>query len=112
MSGTGQNNNPTGKGGFVDNPQNIIKDRPDYWEKMTTILQRLSNMDPDDLEAYKPKTSKEALVKRMVIEGDYKEVFNRIDGKVPDKVEHMGKDGEAIENKVLIEFVDAVSKED
>ncbi len=63
---------------------------PEYWSRMGTILQRLSNLSPEDFDNYKCKNMKEKMVYEMLIKEDYKEVFDRIDGKAKQTIEQTG----------------------
>lgn len=91
--------NPDGNGGFGDNPENINRTGANaYWCQMKTILQRLANLSPDEFNNYQPKTMKEKIAMKMLEKEDYKEVFDRIDGKAKQTIENIG------ENKTVLTF--------
>jgi len=81
--------NPTGKGGFKDHPESIHPN-VDYWSQMKTILQRIGNLSPDEFTNYQPISMKEKMVYEMLKKNDYKEVFDRLDGKAKQTIEQMG----------------------
>ena len=83
--------NPTGKGGFGDNPQNR---NPGGWNKENTIsyqYRRFLNMTPEELEewAKTPKSERTVamdLAYKRILEGrtslaDIKEITDRTEGK-------------------------------
>lgn len=88
------NRNPTGKGGFVDNPQNR---NPGGWNKKTSIsynYNRIIRMSDEELEAFVPKSQAEKIALKRVKEMQddniaskgsalavTKEVTDRIEGK-------------------------------
>jgi len=89
--------NPTGKGGFGDNPQNR---NPGGWNKENTIsyqYRRFLNMTPAELEEW-AKTPKEErtvamdLAYKRVLEGrnslaDIKEITDRTEGRAPQAID-------------------------
>ena len=81
--------NPDGKGGFGDRPEDINKDgRPEWTATFGTIYNKLLAMTPEELADYQPKTGKEALCKKVVLEKeDYKEIADRVYGKAKQTVE-------------------------
>jgi predicted component of type VI protein secretion system len=80
------NNNPTGKGGFADNPQNISGG---MWSKDTSIsywYNKLIRLDLQEFEEFKPKTMAQQLAYKAIIESKdelnyLKEVTDRTEGK-------------------------------
>ena len=95
MPKKGDVNNPTGKGGFGENPENRS---PGGWKKEESIpwLQnRFGRMQLDELEAYEPQTTFEAAARNAVLKAagalDYlKEVTDRTSGKSQQYIEHTG----------------------
>jgi hypothetical protein len=98
--------NPEGKGGFSDHPENINKDGPPHWtDTFGTIYNKLLAMTPEALEAYEPKTGKEALCKKVIKDKeDYKEIADRIDGRPKQTVETDNK--HTVTQPIKIEFED------
>lgn len=86
MPKEGDVNNPTGKGGFGDNPQNKANGR---WSKDTSIsywYNHLIRLDIRDFETFEIKTIAQQLAYNAIIEakdelGYLKEVTDRTDGK-------------------------------
>ena len=86
MPKEGDVNNPTGKGGFGDNPQNKANGR---WSKDTSIsywYNHLIRMNISEFDIFKPETMAQQLAYNSVIEakdelGYLKEVTDRTDGK-------------------------------
>lgn len=89
-------NNPLGKGGFGDNPQNINmngrpknEESPSYW-----LRKYLSEIDPKTVDG---KIRLQQLAERLAIEAfkgeswAMKEVFDRLDGKAPQTIKHDGQ---------------------
>lgn len=81
--------NPEGKGGFQERPEDINRDGPPEWTaRFGTIYNKLLAMTPDELNDYEPKTAKEALCKKVIIEKeDYKEIADRVDGRAKQTIE-------------------------
>jgi len=86
------NNNPTGKGGFVDNPQNInIGGRPKKY--LTELLELIGS----EIEPKSGKTFKELVSRRAWIDalnGDQRAIefiFDRIEGKAEQPLKHSGE---------------------
>lgn len=90
---TPQERNPTGKGGFGDNPENR---NPGGWKKENTIsyqYNRFLNMSPADLKAYATTPEKDRTVamdiayQRVIASRkslmDVKEITDRTEGKAP-----------------------------
>jgi hypothetical protein len=79
-------NNPTGKGGFGDNPQNKANGR---WSKDTSIsywYNHLIRLDLEEFEAFEPTTMAQKLALNAIIESKdelnyLKEVTDRTEGK-------------------------------
>lgn len=62
----GNNANPTGKGGFGDNPQNRSNGK---WKKENSVsyqYNRMLAMTTDELKDFKPTTNAEAIAKRRL----------------------------------------------
>lgn len=89
------NLNPTGKGGFGDNPQNR---NPGGWDKRGSISYQynlLMRMTPEQLKEYKPETvAQEIALARIKAAksgdkglNDTKEVTDRTEGKAPQSVD-------------------------
>lgn len=86
MPKEGDVNNPTGKGGFGDNPQNKANGR---WSKDTSIsywYNYLIRLDIKDFEDFEITTIAQQLAYNAIIEakdelGYLKEVTDRTDGK-------------------------------
>lgn len=97
MAGKGGNHNPTGKGGFGDNPQN----RGDgSWDKTMVFsyqYRRFMNMTITELEEYSrlPKSERtvvEDLAYQRVLAArtslkDVKEITDRVEGKPKQSIE-------------------------
>jgi len=101
MAGTGQSNNPTGKGGFQEHPEN----RSDGgWKKEDSITYQynfLLRMTPDELAEYVPITAAQKIAYSRVTAAmkenglpDTKEITDRTEGKPVQQVK-LGGDGEA-----------------
>ena len=78
--------NPTGKGGFKDNPQNIGKG---HWDKTMSISYnqaKFLKMDRDEFDKFEPITLAEQIAYNSVLKsvedlGYQKEVADRTEGK-------------------------------
>ncbi len=89
-------NNPLGKGGFADNPQNINKNgRPKNEESPTYWLRKfLNEVDPRTEDG---KLRIQQLAEKLAVEAfkgeswAMKEVFDRLDGKAPQTIKHDGQ---------------------
>lgn len=98
--------NPTGKGGFGDNPQNR---NPGGWDKTQSIsyqYNRLMRMEPDELDEFVPETVAQKVAKQRITEmmednnetkggalQVTKEVTDRVEGKAPQTVDISNPDG-------------------
>lgn len=101
--------NPTGKGGFGDNPENR---NPGGWSKEGSIsyqYQKLMRMSPTEFAEFKPETvAQEIALKRITIAKkdnglyDAKEVTDRTEGKAP---QFIGLGDEKDFKKIIVEFV-------
>jgi hypothetical protein len=86
MPKEGDINNPNGKGGFADNPQNRANGR---WSKDTSIsywYNHLIRLDLQEFELFNPSTMAQQLAYNAIVEakaelGYLKEVTDRTDGK-------------------------------
>jgi hypothetical protein len=105
--------NPTGKGGFADNPQNR---NPGGWKKENTIsyqYNRFLNMSPDELKAFASVPDSERTVAMDIAYSQViasrkslphaKEITDRTEGKAPQSFDVTSK-GEQIRG-ALVEFV-------
>jgi hypothetical protein len=100
----GQVINPTGKGGFGDNPQNKANGR---WSKETSysyILNKYGRLDLDEFLKVEPKTAFEKMaylaIKNAWIDLGYlKEVADRTEGKAQTSIDVTTK-GESIKPPV------------
>ena len=88
--------NPTGKGGFGDNPENINrKGRPPRGWSWAELLEDVG----EEIEEKTGKKFKHLVSKRLWIEcvngnvGAIKELMNRMEGLPKQSLEHTGKDG-------------------
>ena len=93
------NLNPTGKGGFRDNPQNISRGR---WERSGSITYQMSyflRMSVDEIKKWekdnptKTRTMAQIIalnsVKKSFVELEYqKETTDRVEGKATQKIAH------------------------
>jgi len=101
--------NPTGKGGFGDNPGNR---NPGGWDKTQSIsyqYNRIGRMSDEELEAFVPQNQNQKIaLQRIKIAQkenglmDAKEVTDRTEGKAP---QFIGLGGESEYKKALVEFV-------
>jgi hypothetical protein len=86
MPKEGDINNPSGKGGFADNPQNRANGR---WSKDTSIsywYNHIIRLSVDDFNAFKPETVAQELAYNSVVEAKnelsyLKEVTDRTEGR-------------------------------
>jgi hypothetical protein len=105
--------NPTGKGGFGDNPENR---NPGGWKKENTIsyqYNRFMNMTPDELVKWSKTPNSERTVAmdlayHRVIEAkkslaDVKEITDRTEGKAPQSIDVTSK-GKELQG-IIVEFV-------
>lgn len=102
MPKVGVPNNPSGKGGFKDNPQNKANGR---WSKDTSIsywYNHLLRLPIDEFDAFEPTTVAQQLALNAVKEakeeiGYLKEVTDRTEGKAFQQTD-ITSNGEAIQN--------------
>lgn len=95
-------NNPNGKGGFADNPQNKANGR---WSKDTSIsywYNHLIRMDLQEFEDFEPKTMAQQLAINAVIEAKdeinyLKEVTDRTEGRASQSTD-ITTNGKEIQN--------------
>jgi len=100
--------NPTGKGGFKDNPQNKANGR---WTKETSISYNynyLIRLSQSEFEKFKPQTIAQELAYNAILEakGDLpylKEVTDRTEGKAIQAIDHT-TDGEKINQVTVFEL--------
>lgn len=108
MPKKGDINNPTGKGGFGENPENR---NPGGWCKETSIpyLQnKFGRMEFEEFENYEPKTpfekaAYEAVKKSWEELGYLKEVTDRTSGKAEQSIDHK-TNGKEINQRPTIIF--------
>lgn len=92
--------NPTGKGGFGDNPQNR---NPGGWKKEESIsyqYNRLGRMTDQEFAEYVPQTKFERIAYNRIKDAedslnDTKEITDRVEGKAPQSID-MTSNGESI----------------
>lgn len=95
-------NNPNGKGGFSDNPQNKANGR---WSKDTSIsywYNHLIRMDLQEFEEFEPKTMAQQLALNAVVEAKdeinyLKEVTDRTEGRASQSTD-ITTNGKEIQN--------------
>lgn len=105
------NPNPTGKGGFGDNPENR---NPGGWKKEDSIsyqYNKLMRMTPDEFNSFEPETvAQEIAYKRIKIARteaglyDTKEITDRTEGKAAQSID-MTSNGESI-NMPVVRIID------
>lgn len=108
MPKPGSVNNPEGKGGFNENPQNR---NPGGWSKETSIpyLQnKFGRMEFEEFEKYNPKTPFEKAAYESIKEswanlGYLKEVTDRTSGKAEVSIDHTTR-GQSINSRPVINF--------
>ena len=106
MPKEGDINNPTGKGGFTDNPQNRANGR---WSKDTSIsywYNYIIRLSVEDFESFTPETVAQKLAYNSIIEsqkelGYLKEVTDRTEGK-PYQTTDITSGGEKISTPSVI----------
>lgn len=106
-----QPHNPTGKGGFADNPQNR---NPGGWNKEHSIsyqYNRLMRMTPEEVETFKPETMAQKIALQRIKAAadndglpDTKEITDRTEGKAPQFI-GIG-DVDDYDKVALVEFLD------
>lgn len=102
-------NNPKGKGGFADNPENKANGR---WSKDTSIsywYNHLIRISIDEFESFECKTVAQQLAYNSVIEaktelGYLKEVTDRTDGKSFQQID-VTSGNEAIQQVQPVTFI-------
>jgi len=100
MPKEGDINNPEGKGGFADNPQNRANGR---WSKETSIsywYNHLIRLDLSNFKDFKPDTMAQDLAHKAVIEAQaelnyLKEITDRTEGRANQQTD-ITSGGEAI----------------
>lgn len=100
MPKTGDINNPNGKGGFADNPENRASGRWNKEESIPYLQNKFGRMTLEEFENYNPQTPFEKAayesVKRSYIDLGYlKEVTDRTSGK-PEQKSDITSGGEKI----------------
>lgn len=109
-------NNPTGKGGFKDNPQNMSGG---MWSKDTSIsywYNKLLRMDLTEFNEFEPNTMAQQLalngVKEAKAELNYlKEVTDRTEGKASQSTD-ITSNGSTISNTPIIQFIETEDNAD
>ena len=115
MPKEGDINNPSGKGGFSDNPQNRANGR---WSKDTSIsywYNYLLRLDKVEFDVFEPKTIAQELAFNSILEAKkdlpyLKEVTDRTEGKAYQQTD-ITSGGEKIQNPSIIS-VEIVKNED
>lgn len=112
-----QKRNPTGKGGFGDNPENR---NPGGWKKEDSIsyqYNKIMRLSYDEMLEYKPETVAQQIALQRIKtaikpEGlhDTKEITDRTEGKAPQSVD-VTSDGQQIQ-PMLVKFVGDDDKPD
>lgn len=110
--------NPTGKGGFGDNPQNR---NPGGWKKENTIsyqYNRFLNMTPEELRDFAKTPDKERTVAMDIAYSrvlasrkslmDVKEITDRTEGKAMQRTD-ITSNGETLKT-ALVEFLDGTEQ--
>lgn len=100
--------NPTGKGGFKDNPQNKANGR---WTKETSIpynYNYLIRLTPAEFDKFKPETIAQQLAYNAIVQATsdlpyLKEVTDRTEGKPLQAIDHT-TDGEKINQVTVFEL--------
>lgn len=103
--------NPTGKGGFGDNPQNR---NPGGWDKTQSISYQynlIMRLSPDELAKFKPETVAQEIALKRIQEArkdtglnDAKEITDRTEGKAPQSID-MTTNGESV-NPPIVRIID------
>lgn len=102
MPKEGDVNNPNGKGGFSENPQNRSNGR---WSKETSIsywYNHLIRLNLEEFEAFTPETMAQQLAYNSIVESKkelnyLKEVTDRTEGKAFQQTD-ITSNGETIQN--------------
>lgn len=102
--------NPTGKGGFGDNPENR---NPGGWKKEDSISYQynmLMRLSPDELVKFKPETVAQMIAFKRIKEAnkdnglpDTREITDRTEGKAPQAID-ITTGGEKL-NVAMVEFI-------
>lgn len=94
--------NPTGKGGFADNPQNRNKGTWDSTQSISFQYNKLMRLSPTELEEFEPQTvAQQIALQRLKMAAkadglnDTKEITDRTEGKAPQSIDMTTK-GESI----------------
>ena len=100
--------NPTGKGGFGDNPQNrCTTGRPRKGESLPDLLEKILDEDGGVLKDGTKLEKREALCRKLIdiaFQGEawaFREVFDRLYGKPIAKVEQKGETVVRIEEEIV-----------
>ena len=92
--------NPTGKGGFKDNPQNIGDGRPKNQQSITYWMHQFLDMYQDEFDAWVKDTSDKpmaAILAHQAVKNskaelpERKEVADRTEGRAKQTFEHQGE---------------------
>ena len=108
MPKIGDINNPNGKGGFTDNPQNRANGRWNKEESIPFLQNKFGRMTLEEFDAYEPQTpfekaAWEAVKKSYIDLGYLKEVTDRTCGK-PDQKTDLTTGGEKIQNTFTLKI--------
>lgn len=98
-----QKRNPTGKGGFGDNPDNRSSGRWNKEESISYQYNRIGRMSDEELKTFKPQTQFQKIALARVKAArdekfglqDAKEITDRTEGKAPQSVD-VTTNGESI----------------
>lgn len=107
--------NPTGKGGFGENPENRSDGRWDKEGSISYQYHKIIRLSADELENFKAETVAQDIAYRRVLASresllDVKEITDRTEGKSPQAID-VTTLGEKITNIAMVEFVDADKKD-
>ena len=105
--------NPTGKGGFADNPQNRSDGRWDKTGSISYQYNKLIRLSAKELDDFEPETVAQQIALARVRSAkdmkyglpDAKELADRTEGKAPQSID-MTSNGETIQ-PVMVEFINA-----
>lgn len=108
---TGQVNNPDGKGGFSEHPENRSDGRWSKDESISYWYNKLLRMPDDEYEKFKPANKSQKIAWSMVENADerrpdiVKEITDRTEGKAPQSID-LKSDGEKFQ-PLVVEIINA-----
>lgn len=104
--------NPTGTGGFKDNPQHAIhKGRPKSFDAIRKIAQMIGGETLESKDGKLQMKRAEAILRAWSMSNNYQLQIKFMEigyGKVPDAHEITGKDGKPIEIKDISGYRDTI----